>query len=411
MENVRAQHWVSALCVFLAFTVPASADALRIIGAGSLAGAFTELVRLFPAAADTVAAPEFGPSGLMREKIESGVEADLFASADLDQAHRLAIGHPERPVILFTRNRLCALARKSAGVNTANLLERLLDPQIRLATSTPHADPLGDYTWGLFARAEALEPGARNALEAKAMPLFGGGAATPLLVPGKDAIEGIFLADRADIALVYCSGAPDAVRKIPQLTIVALPPELSIGPAYGMVLLNAKAVTQRFALFVLSEAGQAILKAHGFDAPGYAGEPESFHRLLVQRAGHGSQVFTGEQIKQLPAITQRASVGGGDQPNEWSGPRLWEVLKAAGLIDAGRPRALAPLAIRVTGADGYTAVIALGEVAPAFADRPILIANRLNGAPLANGSLRLIVPGDAAGGRSIRDVVRIEVTE
>jgi hypothetical protein len=249
MENIRAQNWVSALCVFLAFTVPASADTLRIMGAGSVAGAFTELVQFFPVAPDRVATRQFGPSGLVREKVESGVEADRMT----------------------------------------------------------------------------------------------------------------FLADRADIVLVYCGGASDAVRNIPQLTPV--------------------------------------------------GEPESFRGLLVQRAGHGSQVFTGEQIKQLPTITQRASLGGGDQPNEWSGPRLWEVLKATGLIDAGRPRALAPLALRVIGADGYTAVIALGEVAPAFADQPILIANRLNGAPLANGSLRLIVPGDAAGGRSVRDVVRIEVIE
>ena len=42
----------------------------RSTGAGSLTDAFTDLLRRFPAAADTIAASEFGPSGLMREKIE-----------------------------------------------------------------------------------------------------------------------------------------------------------------------------------------------------------------------------------------------------------------------------------------------------------------------------------------------------
>jgi ABC-type molybdate transport system substrate-binding protein len=32
-----------------------------------------------------------------------------------------------------------------------------------------------------------------------------------------------------------------------------------------MVLLNAKPLTLHFAVFVMSEDGQAIMKAHGFD--------------------------------------------------------------------------------------------------------------------------------------------------
>jgi hypothetical protein len=40
----------------------------------------------------------------MRQKIEVGADVDLFASADMAQARRLAIGHPERFVVNFTRN-------------------------------------------------------------------------------------------------------------------------------------------------------------------------------------------------------------------------------------------------------------------------------------------------------------------
>jgi ABC-type molybdate transport system substrate-binding protein len=156
------RHRIAGCFIALALLAsPALAETLQVVGAGSLTDAFTDVIRRFPTGADTIAAPEFGPSGLMREKIESGMSADLFASADMEQARRLAIGHPERSVIHFTRNRLCAIARTAVGLTGANMLDRLLDPAVRLATSTPGADPGGDYAFAVFARAEAERTGAR----------------------------------------------------------------------------------------------------------------------------------------------------------------------------------------------------------------------------------------------------------
>ena len=79
-----------------------------------------------------------------------------------------------RPVVLFARNRLCALAGPKAGVTTANLLDRMLDATVVLGTSTPKADPSGDYAWQLFEKAETLRPGSFAALSAKAKKLTGG---------------------------------------------------------------------------------------------------------------------------------------------------------------------------------------------------------------------------------------------
>src|SRR5258707_7345368 len=159
------RHRIAGCFIALALLAsPALAETLQVVGAGSLTDAFTDLIRRFPAGADTIAMPQFGPSGLMREKIESGMNVDLFASADMDQARRLAVGHPERSVIHFTRNRLCAIARTAVGLTGVDMLDRLLDPAVRLATSTPGADPGGDYAWSLFARAEAIRTGAQSAL-------------------------------------------------------------------------------------------------------------------------------------------------------------------------------------------------------------------------------------------------------
>ena len=168
---------------------------------------------------------------------------------------------------MFTRNRLCALGRAALGLTPDNLLERLLDPKVRLATSTPGADPAGDYAWAVFARAEAIRPGAQAILQAKAMKLVGG-PNTPPLVPGHGAVEGIFLSNRADVMLGYCSGSGPLTREIPGLASVPLPPSLTVGPAYGLVVLSDHPLAARFALFILSEQGQAILRQNGFDPIG-----------------------------------------------------------------------------------------------------------------------------------------------
>ena len=400
---------IAALLLLLA--TPAAADTLRVIGAGSLTDAFSDLLHRFPVRPDTVETPEFGPSGLMRAGIEAGKLADLFASADMDQARRLAVGHPERSVIMFTRNRLCAIARPGIGLTQANMLDKLLDPAVRIATSTPGADPGGDYAWAVFARADAIHPGARATLEAKAQKLVGGGDKTPLLVPGKGAVAGVFIADRADIMLGYCSGAPAVIGAVPNLTSVPLPTDLSVGPAYGMVLLNTKPVTLRFAAFVMSEPGQAVLQTHGFDPVALSAPAPASHAVLIERAGQPPKLLTPEHVAGLKPITQRVSFTSehGEQQNEWSGPLLWDVLTDAGAIDPAKPADEVHMIVRVTGADGYAATFAAGEFAPEFANHPIQLADHMNGAALPNQSLRLVVPGDKRGGRSVRDVVRIDI--
>lgn len=372
------------------------AETLHLIGAGSLAGAMSDLIRRFPTGADQVAPAEFGPSGLMRQKIEAGSVADIFASADMAHPRALTAGYAERQVILFTRNQLCALARPTVGLTPGNMLDRLLDPAVRVATSTPGADPGGDYAWAVFARAEALKPGARAALEGKALKLVGGGDRTPLLVPGKGAVEGVFLADKADVMLGYCSGSAGVIREVPGLVSVALPPGLAVGPAYGMALLNAKPVTLRFAAFVMSEAGQAVLRDWGFD-PVASAEARPAAPLFVQRHGQAPRAMPAERLAEL-AQTQ----------GTWGGPLLWDLLVAAGAIDPARPAEQVRLSVRVTGADGYVAVIAAAELSPEFAGRPVLLAIRRDGAPLP-GLPRLVVPGEKRGGRAVRDVVRIDV--
>ena len=263
----RKGRWLAAV-ILLASTRHAAAEPLRLFAAGSLTDAMTAMLAESGLPQNQVAPPVFGPSGVLRERIEAGAPADILASADMAQPRRLAAGR-HRPVVAFTRNTLCATGRAELGLTPATVLDRMLDPAVKLGTSTPGADPGGDYAWAVFARAEAVRPGARAILEAKALKLVGAADSRPL-VPGKGQVQGVFLTHAADMMLGYCSGTAAIERDVPGLASVPLPPELAVGAAYGMVVLTDTPLASRFALFIMSEQGQAILARHGFQPVGLA---------------------------------------------------------------------------------------------------------------------------------------------
>jgi hypothetical protein len=75
----------------------------------------------------------------------------------------------------------------------------------------------------------------------------------------------------------------------------------------------------------------------------------------------------------------------------------------------GDRRARLRRTIMVTGRDGYTAVLALAEIDPEFEGKQVVLAYRRDGKPIDGNALRLVAPGDRHGGRSVRDVVRIDL--
>ncbi len=170
--------------------------------------------------------------------------------------------------MLFARNQLCALVRPGLAVDSTTLLDRMLDPAIKLGTSTPKSDPSGDYAFEMFAKAEALKPGAKATLEKKALQLMGGASsASP---PAGRTVYGWHVAEgRADIFLAYCTATKAAQDENPSQQIVTLPAALAVGADYGLTVMNeAEPAAYRFALFILSTEGQRIMARHGFGAPG-----------------------------------------------------------------------------------------------------------------------------------------------
>lgn len=244
-------------------------EPLRVFAAGSLRAAFTELGAAFQARQGTPVQFRFAPSGLLRDGLLAGEKADLFASANMAHPEALATKGVAGPVRRFARNTLCALASPKVSVTGQTLLARMLDPAVKLGTSTPKADPSGDYAFALFGKAEALQAGAEARLAGKALKLTGGADSPP---PPKDRSQyGKLVEDgAADIFLTYCTNAYQARQEAQALQVLSMPRELEVGADYGLtVLAGAPPAAGRFADFVLSADGQAILAKYGFASGGH----------------------------------------------------------------------------------------------------------------------------------------------
>lgn len=245
-----------------------AADAVLLHAAGSLRDPLTEVARAFEAAGDAPVATRFGPSGLLRDEIAGGARAEVFASANMEHPRSLAQAQRSGPVVLFARNDLCALARPGLAVTTASLLDRMLDPQIKLGTSTPKADPSGDYAWEAFRKAEAVRAGSFATLAGKALPLTGGPASAKPPA-GRTVYGAIVERGEADLFLTYCTNARAAAREVAGAGVVELPEALAVGADYGLtVVKGASEPAYRLALFILSPEGRAILSRHGFRLSG-----------------------------------------------------------------------------------------------------------------------------------------------
>src|SRR6201999_828247 len=152
----------------------------------------------------------------------------------------LSAAEKSGPVLLFARNRLCALVKPDLKVDSATLLDRMLDPAIKLGTSTPKADPSGDYAFEVFRKADAIKPGARAALEQKALQLMG--SATSAQPPAGRLVYGWHIAEgRADIFLAYCTATRESQKQSPDLQIVELPPSLAVGADYCLTAVSGAA--------------------------------------------------------------------------------------------------------------------------------------------------------------------------
>jgi Oxidoreductase molybdopterin binding domain len=135
--------------------------------------------------------------------------------------------------------------------------------------------------------------------------------------------------------------------------------------------------------------------------------------VTIASGGNTPVLLTAMQLAKLPEVTVSVSFGTdhGQFHGTFSGPLLWTVLVDSKAIDPKSPRRHVDEIALITGSDGYAAALALGEIAPVFENKSVILAEQMNGKPLGPDHFRLVVPGDRRGGRSVRDVVSILVED
>src|SRR5262249_2867402 len=108
--------------------------------------------------------------------------------------------------------------------------------------------------------------------------------------------------------------------------------------------------------------------------------------------------------------------GAGSVTDQYTGVSLWTLIQDAGLLtDPSVKNDLLRFGVIATGSDGYRAFISLGEIDPAFGNQQDLVAysDKLGqlgpGGP--DGVLRLVVPGDLAGGRYVSNLASLQVVD
>jgi hypothetical protein len=118
------------------------------------------------------------------------------------------------------------------------------------------------------------------------------------------------------------------------------------------------------------------------------------------------------------STTETATYLAGSSPttDTYTGVSLWTLVQDAGLLtDPSIKNDLLQFAVVATGSDGYRAIISLGEIAPMFGNQPDLVAYADTAGQLgpggSDGALRLVVPGDQAGGRYVSSLVSLQVID
>lgn len=121
-------------------------------------------------------------------------------------------------------------------------------------------------------------------------------------------------------------------------------------------------------------------------------------------------VVTASELKAMTRTTVTVSAEG--RRNTYEGVLVGHLLQRAGAPLGGefRGEALATYVL-ATAKDGYRVLYSLGELDPALTPNDILVADTIDGQPLADnqGPFRIVAPRDSRAVRGVRMLQRLDV--
>ena len=133
-------------------------------------------------------------------------------------------------------------------------------------------------------------------------------------------------------------------------------------------------------------------------------------QLTVQTEAGKRTVLSRGDLEDMPHVKVTTS----HNPTTFEGVALREVLEKGGIAfgESLRGKRLSSCLL-VEAADGYSDVIALPEIDPAFTDKQIVLALLENGKPLdaKTGPYRIVIPDEKRMARWVRQVTTLKIVD
>ena len=236
-----------------------NAATLRIMAADALPKPIMEIGNIFKKEHPGVKIDyDFLGAGVLKGDIEEGAPCDVFLSANGKFQRQLKHKGFLKSYEVFAYDYLAAATpyNNPAGVTPSNLIQKLMDPNVALTTSSPHADPAGDYTWKMFRIINRRFPGAFKKITGHANHLLDAALVMPVLESGN-----------TDLGILYASQLLELKRSGAKINIIAIPKKYNTKAKFTASVLNQskyKSLDEDFIKLLFSKKGKKILTYWGF---------------------------------------------------------------------------------------------------------------------------------------------------
>ena len=243
----------------LAENISANAVTLRIMAADALPKPITEIGNIFKKEHPGVKIDyDFLGAGVLKGDIEEGAPCDIFLSANGKFQRQLKRKGFLNSYRVFAYDYLAAATpyNNPAHITESNLIQKLMDSNVTLTTSSPHSDPAGDYTWKMFKIINKQFPGAFKKITGHANHLLDAALVMPILESGN-----------TDLGILYTSQLLELKRSGAKINIIAIPKKYNPHAKFTASVLNQsqyKSLDEDFIKLLFSKKGKKILTYWGF---------------------------------------------------------------------------------------------------------------------------------------------------
>lgn len=232
---------------------------IRIMAAASLTEVFTELKNEFESSVEDINLEiNFAGSQALYSQIQSGVSADIFASANIKYMHKLEEADMAKDSTVFAHNKLVAAVSKSTSYNIESFVD-LLDSGVKLVIADESV-PAGRYTLQMLEKQKG-----NPEMPSNFQDMFLANVISKQL-DVKSIVAKLELGE-ADAGIVYKTDINSS--NMDKVRIVDIKDEYNVIANYPISIIKGissekEEVARKFLDYLYSLKGERILEKHGF---------------------------------------------------------------------------------------------------------------------------------------------------